>query len=65
MLQLALKHEIEQDSHFVVKKATEFTQEIDLDLETDFNRDMKNMENALKLKRIATEKGKKAINNVW
>ena len=65
MLQLALKHEIEEDSHFVVKKATEFAQEIDLDLETDFDRDMKNMENALKLKRIATEKGKKAINNVW
>ena len=65
MLQLALKHEKEEDSHFVVKRAREFAQEIDLDLETDFDRDMKNMENALKLKRIANEKGKKAINNVW
>ena len=35
--------------------------EIDLDLETEFAGEMENTENARKLKRIAKEMGKKAI----
>ena len=65
MLQLALKHEKEKGSHSVVKEAKEFVHEIDLHLETEFNGEMKNMENAQKLKRIAKEKGKKAIDTAW
>ena len=65
MLQLALKHEIEKGSHSVVKEAKKFAREIDLDLETEFDGEMKNTENAQKLKRIAKEKGKKAIDTAW
>ena len=54
MLKLALNHEKE-------KEAREFACEIDLDLETEFDREMKNTENARKLKRIAKKKGKKTI----
>ena len=57
MLRLALKPEKEKGSHSVVK-AREFTREIDLDLETEFDGEMKNTENARKLKRIAKKKGK-------
>ena len=39
--------------------------EISLDLETEFDGEMKNTENARKLKRIAEEKGKKTINTAW
>ena len=49
----------------VVKKAREFVREIDLDLETEFDGETKNIENAWKLKRIAKEKEKKAINTAW
>ena len=65
MLQLALKHEKENGSHSVVKKAKKFAREIDLDLETEFDGEIKNTENAQKLKRIAKEKGKKAIATAW
>ena len=65
MLQLALKHEKEKGSHSVVKEAKKFAREIDLDLETEFDGEMKNTENARKLKRIAEEKGKKTINTAW
>ena len=65
MLRLALKHEKEKGSHSVVKKAREFARQIDLYLETEFDGEMKNTENARKLKRIAKEKGKKAINIAW
>ena len=65
MLQLALKHEKEKGSHSVVKEAKKFVSEIDLDLETGFDGEMKNTENAQKLKRIAKEKGKKAIDTAW
>ena len=65
MLQLVLKDEKEKGSHSVVKEAKKFTREIDLDLETEFNGEMKNMENVQKLKRIAKEKGKKAIDTAW
>ena len=52
--------------HSVVKKKVrEFVCEIDLDLETEFDGEMKNMGNAWKLKRIAKEKGKKAIDTTW
>ena len=54
MLKLALKHEKE-------KEAREFACEIDLDLETELDGEMKNTENARKLKRIAKEKRKKTI----
>ena len=54
MLKLALNHKKE-------KEAREFACEIDLDLETEFDREMKNTENARKLKRIAKKKGKKTI----
>ena len=57
MLQLALKHEKEKGSHSVIKEAREFAREIDLDLQTEFDGEMKIMENARKLKRIAKEKG--------
>ena len=49
----------------VVKESREFAREIDLDLKTQFDGEMKNMENAQKLKRIAKEKGKKAIDTTW
>ena len=65
MLQLALKHKKEKGLHSVVKKAGEFAYEIDLDLETDFDEEMKNTENARKLKKIAKEKGEKAIDTAW
>ena len=65
ILELALKHEKEKGSHSVVKEAREFACEIDLDLETEFDGEMKNTENAQKLKRIAKEKGKKAIDTAW
>ena len=65
MLQLALKHEKEKGSHSVVKEAKKFAHEIDLDLETEFDGEIKNTENAQKLKRIAKEKGKKAIDSAW
>ena len=53
MPKLAWKHEKEKDSHSVVKEAREFAPEIDLDLETGFDGEMKDTENAGKLKRIA------------
>ena len=65
MLQLALKHEEEKGSHSVVKEAKEFAREIDLDLESKLDGEMKNTENDQKLKRIAKEKGKMAIDTVW
>ena len=65
MLQLALKHEKEKGSHSVVKEAKKFAREIDLHLETEFDGEMKNTENAQKLNRIAKEKGKKAIDTAW
>ena len=65
MLQLALKHEIEKGSHSVVKETKEFVREIDSDLETEFDGEMENTENAQKLKRIAKEKEKKAIDTAW
>ena len=51
-------------SHSVVKEVREFVLKIDLDLETEFYEEMKNMENARKLKRIANEKIKKAVDTV-
>ena len=65
MLQLALKHEKEKGSHSVVKETKEFVREIDSDLETEFDGEMENTENAQKLKRIAKEKEKKAIDTAW
>ena len=65
MLRLALKHEKEKGSHFVVKEARGVAREIDLDLEIEFDGEMKKTENARKLKRIAKEKGKKVIDTVW
>ena len=61
MLRLPLKHEKEKGSHSVVKEAGEFVRVIDIDLETQFDGEMKNTENARKLKRIAKKIGKKAI----
>ena len=55
----------EKSSHSVVIEAKIFVQEIDLDLEIEFDGEMKNTENARKLKRIAKEKGKKAIDTAW
>ena len=49
ILRLALKHEKEKGSHSVIKEAREFAREIDLDLETEFDGEMKNTKN---LKRI-------------
>ena len=40
------KYEKEKSSHSVVKEARVFAREIDLDLETEFDRKMKNTENA-------------------
>ena len=65
MPQLDLKHKKEKGSYSDVKEAREFACEIDLDLETEFDGEMKNTENARKLKRIAKEKGKKAIDTAW
>ena len=52
MLQLALKHEKEKGSHSVIKESKKFARKIDLDLETEFDREMKDTENPQKLKRI-------------
>ena len=65
MPRLALKHEKEKGSHFVLKEAGEFARGIDLDRETEIDEEIKNTENSRKLKRIAKEKGKKAINIAW
>ena len=56
MLQLALKHEKDKGSHSVLKEAREFACQKDLELETEFEGEMKNTENARKLKRIAKDK---------
>ena len=61
MLQLALNYEKEKGSHSVVKEAREFAREIDLDLETEFDRKMKNTENARKLKRIARKRERRLL----
>ena len=63
MLRLTLKHEKEKISHFVVKEARKFAREMDLDLETEFDGEIKNTEIARKL--IAKEKGRRAIGTVW
>ena len=65
MLQLALKHEKEKCLHSVAEEAREFVCKIELDLETELYEEMKNTENAWKLKRIVKEKGKKAIDTAW
>ena len=65
MLQLALKDDNEKGSNSVVKEAKGFAREIDLDLETELNEEMKNTENVRKLKRIAKKKGKKGIDTAW
>ena len=65
MLQLALKDDNEKGSNSVVKETKGFAREIDLDLETELNEEMKNTENVRKLKRIAKKKGKKAIDTAW
>ena len=65
MLQQASKHKEEKILHSVVKEARGFAGEIDLDLYSEYDREMKNTENARKLKRIAKEKGKKVIDTVW
>ena len=65
MLQVALKHEKEKGSHSVVKEARQFAREIDLDLETEFDGEMKNTKNARKLNRIAKDKGSKTIDTAW
>ena len=65
MLQLALKCEKEKGSHSVVKEAREFANEIDLDLEAEFDAEMKIMEDARRLERIAKEKGKKVVDTAW
>ena len=65
MLQQALKYEKGKGTHSVVKEARECLHEIDLDLEIEFDREIKNTENARKLKRIAKEKGKKTIDTAW
>ena len=62
---LAATTSFKASSHSIVKEARKFAREIDLDLETEFNGEMKNMENAWKLKRIAKEKRKKAIDTGW
>ena len=59
MLKLALKHEKEKGSQSAVKEAREFAREIDLDLQTEFDGEMKKMENPQKLKRIPEEKGRR------
>ena len=61
MLRLALKHEKDEVSHSAVKQA----RELNIDYETEFAGEMKNTENAQKLKRIATEKGNKPIDTAW
>ena len=61
----ALKHGKGNFLHSVVKEAREFAREMELDLEIEFDREMKNTENARKLARIAKEKGKKAIDTAW
>ena len=65
MLQQALNMNKKKGSHSLVKKAKKFAREIDLDLETEFDGEMKNTENAQKLKRIAKEKGKNSIDTAW
>ena len=42
MLQLALKHDKEKGSQTVVKEAREFARALDLDLETEFDGEIKN-----------------------
>ena len=64
-LQLALKHEQGKGSYSVVKEGRAFSREIALNLESEFDGEMKNTENAWKLERIAKEKGKKAIDTTW
>ena len=57
-----MKHKKVKVSHSVIKESREYAREMDSDLKTEFDGEMKNTENARKLKRIGKEKGKKAIN---
>ena len=65
MMQLVFGHENQKRSHSVVKEAQRFARELDLDLETQFEGDLKDTENARKLKKIAREKGKMVFHNTW
>ena len=56
-----MKHKKEKVSHSVIKESRKCAREMDSDLKTEFDGEMKNTENARKLKRIGKEKGKKAI----
>ena len=56
---------MKKGSYSVVKEDKGFEREIDLDLKTELNEEMKNTKNTPKLKRIAKEKGKKAIDTAW
>ena len=57
-----MKHKKVKISHSVIKESREYAREMDSDLKTEFDGEMKNTENARKLIIIAKEKGKKAIN---
>ena len=59
MRQLALKYEKEKGSHSVVKDTREFAREIDLDLENEFDGEMKNTENDRKLKELLSKKDRR------
>ena len=59
MRQLALKYEKEKGSHSVVKDTREFAREIDLDLENEFDGEMKNTENDRKLKELLRKKDRR------
>ena len=65
MVRMVLDHSRDSKLYSVVKQAKKFARELDLDLEIEFEGQLKVTENAKKLKKIAKENGKKDLDRTW
>jgi len=65
MIQRVLQHENGKKLHSVIKEGRKFANELDLDLETEFDSEMKVTENARKLKAMAKTNGTKEFHDTW
>ena len=65
MMQKVFQHESQKKLHSVVKEGRKFANELGMDLEVEFEGEMRITENAQKLKRIAKTNGTKAFHDTW
>ena len=65
MLKLVLEHENRKKLHSVVKEAIKFGNELDVNLESEFENEIKATENARKLKQIGKKNGTKKLYDTW